>query len=174
MEPPRQDKAPAPEPATDFTGAVAVIHPTKGNDASGHAMLSKTPNGIQVKAQVSGLSEGLHGFHIHEFGDCRAEDGTSAGGHYGPDEGSQHGAPEDPDSHDGDLGNIEADQDGNASLAFTSDDIALNGPKSVIGRAIVIHGGEDDLESQPSGAAGPRLACGVIGIANPSIANPNE
>lgn len=164
--PPRRDTAAAPKPVTDFSEAVAVIHPTKGNEASGHVTLSRTTEGIRVQAQISGLSEGLHGFHIHEFGDCRAADGTSAGGHYGPDEGSKHGAPDDPDSHDGDLGNIEADPDGNASLDIASDDITLNGPKSVIGRGIVIHGGEDDLESQPSGAAGPRLACGVIGIAN--------
>lgn len=167
MEPHQRDTARQPEPATDFSEAVAVIYPTEGNDVSGHVTLSRAGDGIHVMAEISGLSEGPHGFHIHEFGDCRAADGTSAGGHYAPDEGSKHGAPDDADSHDGDFGNIEADADGEATLALTSDDITMNGPKSIIGRSIVIHGGEDDLESQPSGAAGPRLACGVIGIANP-------
>ncbi len=68
--------------------------------------------------------------------------------------------------HVGDMGNIQADADGNATIDYVDSTINLNGPDSVIGRGVVLHGGEDDLESQPSGAAGPRMACGVIGIAN--------
>lgn len=157
------------EPATDFTEAVAVIHPTEGNEVTGTVTLSMVENGVNIQADISGLSEGLHGFHIHQYGDCRAADGTSAGGHYAPDEGSEHGAPTDPNSHDGDLGNIEADADSNATLNITSQDITMNGAKSIMGRGIVIHSGEDDYESQPSGAAGSRVACGVIGIANPDV-----
>lgn len=152
---------------TDFTEAVAVIHPTEGNDATGVVTFSETEDGINIQAEISGLEEGLHGFHIHEFGDCRAEDGTSAGGHYAPDEGSEHGAPTDSNSHDGDLGNIEADEEGTATIDITSEDITMNGPKSILGRGVVIHSGEDDYESQPAGDAGSRVACGVIGHANP-------
>lgn len=164
-----QDATTDVEPATDFTEAVAVIHPTEGNEVTGTVTLSAAENGVNVQADISGLSEGLHGFHIHQYGDCRAADGTSAGGHYAPDEGSEHGAPTDPNSHDGDLGNIEADADGNATLDIVTNDITLNGEKSIMGRSIVIHSGEDDYESQPSGAAGSRMACGVIGIANPDV-----
>lgn len=154
-------------PETNFTKAVAVIHPTEGDSVSGTVTFEKTDNGVQVTAEVSGLSEGKHGFHIHQYGDCTASDGTSAGGHYNPTN-NDHGSPTQDNRHMGDMGNLTADGEGNASLNYTDSMIKLNGSNSIIGRGIVIHGGEDDLKSQPSGAAGPRLGCGVIGVANTS------
>ncbi|MFH5830793.1 superoxide dismutase family protein [Halalkalibaculum sp. DA3122] len=154
-------------PSTNFTKAVAVVHPTEGNEVSGTVTFEQTAEGVQVTAELSGLEEGRHGFHIHQYGDCTASDGTSAGGHYNP-AGNDHGAPTQDDRHMGDMGNIVADSEGNATIDYTDSVIELNGPDSIIGRGIVVHGGEDDLESQPSGAAGPRIGCGVIGIANTS------
>lgn len=154
------------EASPQFTEAVAVIHPTEGNSVSGTVRLQRTDDGTQVTADLSGLDKGRHGFHIHEYGDCSASDGTSAGGHYNPED-NQHGAPTQDVRHVGDMGNIVADGEGSATIDYVDPVIQLNGPNSVIGRAIVLHGGEDDLESQPSGAAGPRVGCGVIGIANP-------
>lgn len=151
--------------STDFANAVASIYPTDGNEVSGTVTFTQGSDGIDINAEISGLSEGEHGFHIHQYGDCTAADGTSAGGHYAPD-GDPHGSPEDANSHDGDLGNITADAEGNASMSTSSSDIVMNGAKSIIGRAVVIHSGADDFTSQPSGAAGSRVACGVIGIAN--------
>src|SRR5690625_8026333 len=79
--------------ATDIEMATAVIHPTEGNSAEGVITFTQTNEGIRVEANISGLSaDALHGFHIHEYGDCRADDGTSAGGHYNP-QGMDHGAP---------------------------------------------------------------------------------
>lgn len=155
---------------TDFTKAVAVIHPTEGNDISGTVTFTEDTAGVTIEATASGFeSMTKHGFHIHQYGDCTADDATSAGGHYAPD-GNEHGEPG-PYTHDGDLGNMVANEDGNASLTMTSKDITLNGPKSIIGRGIIVHANADDLESQPSGAAGPRIGCGVIGIANTSSGN---
>ncbi|MDR8392206.1 superoxide dismutase family protein [Aliifodinibius sp. S!AR15-10] len=156
-----------PTPSTNFTNAVAVVHPTEGNSVSGTVHLEQTAEGVQVTAELTGLSEGRHGFHIHQYGDCTASDGTSAGGHYNP-AGNDHGAPTQDNRHVGDMGNIVADSEGNATINYTDPVIELNGPSSIIGRGIVVHGGEDDLESQPSGAAGPRVGCGVIGVANTS------
>lgn len=155
---------------TDFTRAVAVIHPTEGNDISGTVSFTQDSAGIAIEANVSGLEPmSKHGFHIHQYGDCTADDGTSAGGHYAPD-GNEHGEPG-PYTHAGDLGNLVANEDGEGNLILNSQDITLNGPKSIIGRGIIVHANADDLESQPSGAAGPRIGCGVIGIASAGSGN---
>lgn len=148
--------------APDFSELVAVVHSTEGSKVSGTVTFTKTADGVQVQGELSGLSEGNHGFHIHQYGDCTASDGTSAGGHFNP-AGNDHAAPSDSARHMGDMGNIEADAEGNATVDYVDAVITLD---QIRGRAVILHGGEDDLSSQPSGAAGPRKACGVIGIAN--------
>lgn len=153
------------QPETNFTNAVAVVHPTEGSEVTGTVTFEQTENGVRVQADIEGLAQGKHGFHIHQYGDCSAEDGTSAGGHYNPT-GNDHGAPTQDNRHMGDMGNLAAGEDGTATLDYEDPMIVLNGPNSIIGRAVVIHGGEDDFTSQPSGDAGPRMACGVIGVAS--------
>ncbi len=117
-----------------------------------------------IKGTITGLTPGKHGFHIHEFGDM--SDGCkSMGGHYNPDS-VDHG--EADNGHVGDLGNIEADENGVASVKIKADRVDLLGDRSVVGRGIVVHADEDDLgkggdeESLKTGNAGDRLACGVI------------
>lgn len=144
--------------------AVAVLHPTEGNEARGTVIFTRGQNGISIVADVEGLGPGQHGFHIHEFGDCTAPDGTSAGGHFNP-EGNPHGAPSDTERHVGDLGNLSADDAGMGHYERTDSHITFQGPHSIIGRGIIVHAGEDDLTTQPTGDAGPRVACGVIGVA---------
>ena len=144
--------------------AVAVLHPTEGNDVWGTVTFTKVEDGVKIVADISGLMPGKHGFHIHQFGDCSAADGTSAGGHYNPEE-KRHGAPDDVQRHVGDLGNLEANSNGEAHYERVDDVISFHGEHSIIGRAVIVHAGQDDLVSQPTGAAGARQACGVIGIA---------
>lgn len=146
--------------------AVAVMHPTQGNSVQGVVTFTKVDNGIRIVADISGLTPGKHGFHIHEFGDCRAADGTSAGGHFNP-HNAPHAGPNASSRHVGDLGNLEADQNGNAHYDRVDQVVTFSGENNIIGRGVIIHAGEDDLTSQPTGAAGPRVACGVIGVANP-------
>lgn len=145
------------------TKAVAVITPTVDNDVTGTVTFTQQDDGVLIEAHINGLEPGKHGFHIHEFGDLRAPDGTSAGGHYAPEE-DPHGAPDAGQRHMGDLGNLEAGEDGHAMYSRVDEHVKLH---YIIGRAVVVHGGEDDLTSQPSGAAGPRVGIGVVGIANP-------
>lgn len=145
------------------TSAIAVLHPTGENHARGTIQFKPVEGGIKVSGEISGLQPGPHGFHVHEYGDCSATDATSAGGHYAP-RGMPHAAPSDKKRHIGDLGNIVADSNGVAQVRMTDQTISLNGEYSIIGRGIIVHAGADDLKSQPSGAAGARLACGVIGI----------
>lgn len=144
------------------TSAVCVLQPTAGNDVSGVVRFTQTDKGVRIVADVKGLTPGKHGFHIHQYGDCTAPDGTSAGGHFNPFD-TKHGGPMATEHHEGDMGNLVAGQDGTAHYDWVDPSLYLNGPYSIVGHAIVVHAGEDDLTSQPTGAAGARVACGVIG-----------
>lgn len=143
--------------------AVAVIHPTQGNTVHGVVTFMQMGDGVHVVVNLSGLPAGEHGFHIHEFGDCSAPDGTSAGGHFNP-ENKPHSGPDAMERHAGDLGNITADASGNATLDRMDMHMTLNGPNMIVGRGLIIHEKADDMKTQPTGAAGARLGCGVIGV----------
>ena len=117
-----------------------------------------------IRGLIKGLEPGEHGFHIHEFGDL--SDGcASAGGHYNPD-GVDHGDID--NGHVGDLGNITANENGEARFKIVARRVDLSGDRSVVGRAVVVHADRDDLgkggdeESLKTGNAGDRLGCGVI------------
>lgn len=148
--------------------AVAVMRAGKGYDAGGVIEFIQTEQGVQITARLDGLSPGKHGFHIHQYGDISSPDGKSAGGHFNP-HGVAHGGPDSEIRHVGDLGNIEADGQGKVHAKMMDNHLSLdpNSPNYIIGRAVVVHGGQDDLKTQPTGAAGPRAAFGIIGSANP-------
>jgi len=122
---------------------------------------------VLVDARIDGLTPGLHGFHIHEKGDCSAPDGTSAGGHFNPS-GMPHGDPAQAGHHAGDLGNLRADAQGNAKLQMSIPTqeitLAANAPHSIIGRSLIVHADPDDFKTQPTGNSGKRVACGVISL----------
>lgn len=143
--------------------AVCVLYPTEGNKVTGTVKFSEVPGGVKIVADLKGLTKGKHGFHIHECGDCTAPDGTSAGGHFNP-KAMNHGAPMDAMRHEGDMGNIEADESGNAHLEYVDKTLSFQGDASIIGRSVIVHQNEDDMKTQPTGNAGARIACGVIGI----------
>jgi Cu-Zn family superoxide dismutase len=161
--PQKKDISIAPD-SSPVQRAMCVIQPLENSGVTGTVEFRLVDHVIKITANVKGLKPGKHGFHIHEFGDVTALDGGSAGGHFNPS-GGPHGGPKSPMRHDGDLGNIEANAQGVAKLEMTDHMIKLNGPYSIIGRSIVIHAGEDDLKTQPTGNAGARAGCGVIGIA---------
>jgi len=144
--------------------AIAVITPTKGNTVHGTVTFEEEKNGIHIVADLTGLTGGKHGFHIHEFGDISSDDGNSAGGHFNPSM-MPHSMPKDEKRHSGDMGNIQADEKGNAHLDYIDTVMKLNGEYSIIGHSVIIHAKEDDFKTQPTGNAGPRIGYGVIGIA---------
>ncbi|MGA2624132.1 MAG: superoxide dismutase family protein [Bacteroidota bacterium] len=144
--------------------AIAVITPTKGNSVQGVVTFEEVDKGVRIIANLTGLKPGKHGFHIHEFGDISSDDGSSAGGHFNP-AGMSHGMPMSKKRHAGDMGNIEADAKSNAHLDYIDPVIKLNGNHSIIGHAVIVHEKEDDFKTQPTGNAGARVGCGVIGIA---------
>jgi Cu-Zn family superoxide dismutase len=159
-------RAQTPEPKSSAPmKAIAVLHPTAGNKVSGTVKFTEVADGVQVQANITGLSAGKHGFHVHEFGDCSASDLASAGGHFNPTN-EPHAGPDAAKRHEGDMGNVEADASGNAKLDYVDHHMSLaNDKDSVIGRSVVVHAKADDLKSQPAGDSGARIACGVIGIA---------
>lgn len=150
------------------TKAVCVVHPLGDSETAGKVTFTKVDGGIKIEAKITGLAPGKHGFHVHEFGDCSMMDGTCAGGHFNPD-GKPHGGPDSAERHVGDFGNLEANEDGVATYSRVDKLISFSGPHSIIGRSIIVHAGADDLKSQPTGDAGGRVGCGVIGIADPNM-----
>lgn len=143
--------------------ASAKIGPTTHGNVEGTITFSAGDDGpgMRIGVELEGLEPGLHGFHVHETGDCSADDASSAGGHFDP-YGHDHGSPDSAEKHVGDLGNLEADADGRVATNLTVRGLAFSGPASILQKAIVIHRGQDDLASQPAGDAGIRVGCGVI------------
>ena len=142
--------------------AVATLAPTSGQTAAGTVRLTQLADGsVEVQADLTGVPAGNHGFHIHEKGDC-GDNGNAAGGHFNPT-AMAHGAPDAMPHHAGDWGNVTADASGRVNARFTTRSITVEaGANSAVGHAIILHGNPDDLTTQPSGNAGPRIACGVV------------
>jgi Cu-Zn family superoxide dismutase len=128
---------------------------------SGSIHFTQETDGVHVVADVSGVPPGMHGIHVHENGVCTPPDFKSAGGHFNPGHTPHACMPTDP-RHAGDFGNITVGADGKGHLDFTLAGASLSGDASVIGKSIVLHAGQDDCSTQPSGNSGDRLACGVI------------
>ena len=142
-----------------------TLSPKSGSNASGNAVFVQEDNSVSLTILLSGLNEGEHAIHLHEKADCSAEDGTSTGGHWNPT-AEPHGKWGDVNGyHKGDIGNLKADANGNATLNFKTDEwcIGCGDPKKdILGKAIIIHEGTDDFTTQPTGAAGGRISCGGI------------
>ena len=151
----------ADEPAK----AIAVLNSASGSKVTGTVTFTQTGDSVQVVADITGLTPGKHAFHVHEFGDCSAPDAASAGTHFNPTQ-KPHGAPDAPEHHVGDMGNLAADSTGKAHLELKSNTLKLSGETSILGRSVIVHEKVDDW-SQPVGNAGGRVACGLVGVAKP-------
>jgi Cu-Zn family superoxide dismutase len=148
------------------TKAMAQMIPTSGSSVKGTVTFTQsTGGGIHVHAEISGLTPGDHGFHVHEYG-VWSENGMSTGGHFNPTQ-APHAAPDSKKRHVGDLGNITANANGHATLDVDDPHMSFHGAASILGRGLVVHEKADDLKSQPAGNAGARLAVGIIGVAKP-------
>ena len=154
-----------PVPEIGIELYTATIVPTEGNSAEGTVTFRRTGDGIAVIANVEGLDpNSRHGFHIHQYGDCTSADASSAGGHFNPT-GARHGGRHSDERHVGDLGNLEANDSGVATLEYIDDKLTMDGRHTILGRGVIVHADPDDYETQPTGDAGGRIGCGVIGVA---------
>jgi len=143
--------------------ATVTLESKSGSTITGSMKLTEHRGEVRLRGSISGLEMySEHGFHIHEKGDCSAADASSAGGHFNPG-GTAHGAANGAVHHAGDLPSLRADAHGVASIDAVVPGVTLGeGPTSIKGRSLVVHGKADDYTTQPSGNSGPRVACGVI------------
>lgn len=145
---------------------ITVPMEAKSNsDLSGTVTFTQENGEVTMTAEFSGLKEGMHAIHLHENADCSAQDATSAGGHWNPtfedhgEWGSENGY------HRGDIGNFDVNTEGKGSITFTTEQWCIgceDDKKNILNKAVIVHNGADDFTSQPSGAAGTRIGCGVI------------
>lgn len=152
--------------SSDMKEMTVQMESKSGSNASGTVTFKTDEDGeVTMTANLKGLEPGTHAIHLHENADCSAEDGTSAGGHWNPTN-EKHGKWGDAEGyHKGDIGNFEADADGNGTITFTTDEwcIGCEDPNmNIVGKGIIVHQGKDDFTSQPSGDAGARVSCGGI------------
>lgn len=145
--------------------ATATIAAKNNSSVSGRVVFTEKAGKITATATISGVGAGPVAIHIHETGDCSSDDGKSAGGHWNPT-GEDHGKWGSTAFHSGDIGNINIDHTGTGTLTLTDthNRWSIGGPPetNILEKAIIIHLGNDDMRTQPTGAAGARIGCGVI------------
>jgi Cu-Zn family superoxide dismutase len=155
--------APAAAAAPPVRKAIAWINPKSDSQLAGSAIFLREAGGITLQVKVEQAPPGEHAVHIHETGDCSAPDGSSAGGHWNPtveDHGRWGVAPH----HLGDIGNLVVGEDGNGTLTLTTDrwSMGTGEPNDILDLSVIVHASPDDFTTQPTGAAGGRIGCGVI------------
>jgi Cu-Zn family superoxide dismutase len=162
-----------PEAAVAARRASVAVEARSGSALSGKVLFEEAgapdANGVRalrITIDLAGLTPGDHGFHVHQNGDCSDPKADSAGPHFDVG-GHAHGDLHDAMSHVGDLGNLTADASGRALKVIdgvTKVSLVPGAPNSLVGRAIVVHDKPDDLKTQPTGASGPRIGCGVVAL----------
>ena len=135
-----------------------------GSNVKGTAIFDERRGEVTLTAKLSELKPGVHAIHIHEKADCSAADAASAGGHWNPTF-KKHGKWGDAEYHKGDIGNFTADASGNATVTFKTNEWCIgcgDATKDIIGKGLIVHEKPDDYFTQPTGAAGARVACSAI------------
>lgn len=174
--------SPAPDAPPTGAGATPVaplrkatvnVESRSGSTVTGTVVFEETPAAdptgprpVRMTIHLTGLAPGDHGFHVHQNGDCSDPKADSAGPHFDFG-GHHHGAMHDAMAHVGDLGNLTADASGSVDKVVdgvTKLSLLPGADNAIVGRAIVVHDKPDDLTTQPSGASGPRVGCGVVNL----------
>lgn len=153
---------PTGEP-TETSSATATLESKSGSSVTGTGTFTQREGQVTLELAVENAPPGTHAVHLHEKGDCSAEDATSAGAHWNPT-GSSHGHFGHNGFHLGDIGNLEVAEDGTGRLTFTTDKWTLGGgaETDILNKALIVHAAQDDFQTQPTGNAGGRIACAVV------------
>lgn len=154
----------APQLASAAGMAIADLYDPEGKHV-GVATFTEGSNGVTIAVNVHDLPPGVHALHIHSAGSCEKPHFKSAMGHFNP-YGRKHGLKSPDGPHAGDLLNITIGSDGTGAVIVVAPLVTLGkGDNSLFregGTAIMIHAGPDDYVTDPTGDAGPRIACGAI------------
>lgn len=141
-----------------------TMEPKSGSNVHGTATFTEKNGEVTLLAKLTGLTPGIHAIHIHEKSDCSSADGTSTGGHWNPTF-KKHGKFGIGEYHRGDIGNLKADANGNATVFFKTNEWAIGGTdetKNILGKGLIVHKDADDFATQPTGNAGARVSCSGI------------
>lgn len=150
---------------TDVKEVSVVMASKSGSEVKGTATFTQVNGVVTMVATFEGLEPGEHAIHLHEKADCSADDATSTGGHWNPTFAKHGKWGEEEGFHLGDIGNFTADENGNGSITFETDLWCMGcgiETRDILGKAVIVHKGQDDFVSQPSGAAGARVSCGGV------------
>ncbi|MEO5601473.1 MAG: superoxide dismutase family protein [Cyclobacteriaceae bacterium] len=152
------------EEKQDKVTANATLEATSGSKVTGEVNFAEENGNVRLELNADNLTPGEHAVHLHEKGDCSAEDASSAGGHWNPamkPHGKRGGG---GSYHKGDIGNMTVGNDGKGTLSLSIEGWSIGGSDStnIIGKSVIIHEKADDFTSQPAGNAGARISCGVI------------
>lgn len=145
------------------TGSAGVTLRNASGETVGNATLRESTVGLLINGSVSGLPAGTHAIHVHTVGQCTPTF-AAAGGHYNP-AGRQHGFLSPNGHHAGDLPNLHVPSSGNLTFELTLPNVRLGGTDGLLdadGASLVVHAAADDHRTDPAGASGDRIACGVI------------
>lgn len=167
-EPAVRDSTAMQQPAQPEDEQIEVQLMDSTGEQIGVSHLTPQGDGIEVHVRVSNLEPGSeHGLHFHETGTCEPPSFESAGGHFNPTN-AQHGLDNPQGPHLGDMPNIRAGDDGVADTTFVKPNTMLRGDSTSLQRpggiALMVHAGPDDMQTDPSGDSGSRIACGVVRV----------
>ena len=145
--------------------AHAVLHNQAGAQVGTAQFRQDNSGAVRITVDLTGMTPGQHGLHIHTTGSCSGDAFAGAGGHFNP-ANTHHGLSNPAGPHAGDLPNIDVKADGTGHYDGTNTHVTLApGANSLLdadGSALVVHAGPDDNTSDPAGNSGGRVACGVI------------
>jgi Cu-Zn family superoxide dismutase len=155
-------------------GQIQVQMQDRSGNSAGSLQLAEIAGGVKITGQITGLTPGEHGFHIHQNAVCQGPTFESAGGHFNPTQ-KMHGQMNPGGKHIGDLGNLKAGANGVAEVDVVAEQATLSAGEGTLlkngGTSILVHSGVDDLKTDPAGNSGERVACGVIQTTTPATSS---
>jgi Cu-Zn family superoxide dismutase len=148
-------------PSDAPSNATAVALVGSSGQQVGTVRMWQTPGAVSFRIEGNGLGVGRKGLHVHAVGRCDAPAFTTAGSHWNP-AARKHGLSNPQGPHAGDLPNVPVAANGSLRETVVLSGTSLAALADADGSALVLHAGEDDNVTDPSGNSGDRIACAVL------------